>query len=440
MAQISTEIPYQNGIVYGRGVDSLTGMMRGFGVERGPEEEIPNAGGQIITYYLNKVESTADLEKSLGLRARLSAQFGLFGASAKFAFAQDSAFNSYSVFLVARMAVANAFRQIVDVKLDAESGQLLMDGRKERFRELCGDAYVAGLQTGGEFCAVLELRTQSTTDQMELSAKLSGSYALAASGSAEFSTRMREASTNRFLKVSMYQAGGTETTTTNSVDEVLKRVYNYAEGVQAEPVPHAALILDYGTLDLPEGPSPIDVEVARNVLLQYARQNGALLKLQNDINYVRENQDQFISPDINALNAAAADIADRLNKLVDNAKLAADDVRSATYIDVGIPPVQLPQRKEGTATPVTPPEFAVPNLIGQNSRDLYNDPAYAPFREQFNFQAWNEQFVLPSEQPVDIIVSMNPAPGEIRPKGTTIMCGVTWTGGAGTGSAGTPSA
>jgi hypothetical protein len=183
--------------------------------------------------------------------------------------------------------------------------------------------------------------------------------------------------------VSMYQAGGRETTTTNSIDEVLARVFDYAEAVKAAPVPYSALILDYGTLDLPQGPTLVEIETAQIVLMQFVRQRTALLTLQSDISYIRENPEQFVSPDLAALNEAAADIADRLNRLKDNATAAARNVTEAEFIDVGIPAIELPQRKEGTPKP--PPSgipVTVPDFVGGVYGDVYpypNEVSHEPF-------------------------------------------------------------
>ena len=406
MAQISMEVPYSRGMSYGRGFDSLTGRIRGFGLQSATEEAVPDAAGQTIKYYLNKVETVQDLEKSLGLQAEVHAQFGLFGASAKFDFAQSATFNSFSVFLVARVEVTNAFRQIVDPKLDAESSQLLKDGNTSRFAEQLGDCYVSGMLTGGEFCAVLELRTETSTDQQELSASLSGSYGIGASGEVDFSSKVRKATTNRFLKISMYQAGGVETSVTNSVDEVLDRAKGYAAGVQQAPVPYSAQILDYGTLDLPPGPSFIETERARLVLLQFARQRTALLRMQNDISYVRENPDQFMDPDLAALNAAAADCAARLNQLTDNAAVAAGHPADAQYLDVGLPVIQLPQRRPGAPAPVVPPGMAVvPDAIGWTVQKLESSIL-------FSYGSHGDY------NPDAIVVAINPPPGSVVPIGT----------------------
>lgn len=428
MGEISTTVPYSLGMTYGRGFDSLTGRIRGVGLLPAEAQSIPNAGGQVISYYLNKVESTHELEKSIGLDLEANAQFaqfGLFGASAKFSFAEESAFNSYSVFLVARIEVINAFKQVMDPKLDAESWSLLKDGKEERFREQCGDSFVAGLQTGGEFCAVLELRTESTSDQRTLSASLSGSYGVVASGEASFSSRMREATSNRFLKISVFQAGGTETSTTDSVEEILARTKNYAAAVRKNPIPYVAQVLDYGTLDLPAPPNFPQLERARNVLLQYARQRDRLLALLNDLSYIRENPRQFVEPDLPALNAAATDCADRLNGLTDNASAAANSPADARYIDVGLPVITLPARREVSAQvedsggPVAsePTGLRVPDLIGKPFADAY---ALVP---PFNFtpHGWDEALadhlasgpsVVP---PIEawIIERMEPPPGTL---------------------------
>lgn len=432
MPQISMEIPHCDGMTYGRGIDSLTGRNRGMALQAADAQSVPGAGGQKVRYYLNKTESVRELEKSLGLHAEVNAQFGLFGASAKFDFAESSAFNSYSVFLVARVEVENAFQQIIDPNLDAAATKLLEQGNVDRFREQFGDAFVAGLKTGGEFCAVLELRTESTTDQRELSAKLSGSYALAASGEVAFTERMREATSNRFLKVSMYQAGGNETSVTSSVDEILARVKDYAAAVEVEPVPYAALLLDYGTLDLPSGPNVVEVETARTVLVQFARQRTTLLALLNDVTYVRENQEQFVAPDMTALNDLAAVIADKLNTLTDNASVAVSDPASATYVDVGIPAFVAPVRKDG-ASPVDPEE--VPDLVGYSQYEIFgkyseqtdtrvlDDATKARFKQYctlFNFEIVEEPDDPRAAGYGYAIFAQDPAPGVPVAPGSTV--------------------
>jgi hypothetical protein len=341
---VNLVLPYEIGMTYGQGFDSLTGFIRGFGIAHQVPETLPNAGGQTIRYFLNKTEDESELKKQLGLSAEVHAQFGLFGASAKVEFAESSSFNSYSVFLVARVQVQNAFSQLVDAALDDAAKAVYTDQGKERFYEEFGDSYVTGLQTGGEFCAVLELRTTTSEDQRSLSASLSGSYGFAADAEVSFAQKMHEVTQHRFLKISMFQAGGNETSVTNSVDEVLAKVKNYAAAVKGAPVAYQALIVDDRTLDMPRDPNPIELQTAKDVLLQYARQREALLAVLNDISYVRENPEEFVNPDIGKLNEAAADCAARLNRLKDNASVAAQSPQQARYDDVGMPVITLPPR------------------------------------------------------------------------------------------------
>ena len=140
---------------YGLGFNSLTGKIRGDALVPGQAKEIKGVEGQTIRYYLSKVESVEELHTQLGLSAEVNAQFGLFGASAKFDFAQTSTFNSYSVFMVARVEVINAFRQLDGPRLDPPAEALLKPGGdRDRFAEQFGDSFIIGMQTGGEFCAV----------------------------------------------------------------------------------------------------------------------------------------------------------------------------------------------------------------------------------------------------------------------------------------------
>jgi hypothetical protein len=369
---------------YGLGFNSLTGKIRGDALVPGQAKEIKGVEGQTIRYYLSKVESVEELHTQLGLSAEVNAQFGLFGASAKFDFAQTSSFNSYSVFMVARVEVINAFRQLDGPRLDPPAEALLKPGGdQDRFAEQFGDSFIISMQTGGEFCAVMEFRTTSKSDQQSISASLEGSYGLAFDADVSFSHKMRSVAEHRFMKVSMYQAGGTDTTTTNNIEQALAKIKTFAASVETKPVPYSALIIDYRTLDLPAPPTWVDVETARAVLLQFARHRQALLTMLNDIDYVRENNDQFVDPDIPALNAAAAAIATRLNELTANARQAVKDPEHAEHKDVGVPEVELPERNPGAPIEVV----SLVGLRGMTVKTVMD----APTRPYTEYLAWCDQ-------------------------------------------------
>ncbi|MFI2735950.1 hypothetical protein [Streptomyces sp. NPDC018711] len=390
-------------MTYGIGFNSLTGAIRGYPLIRRNPEPIEHAGGQTVRYYLNKVESVEELKTQLGLSVEVDAQFGLFGASAKFEFAKSSAFNSYSVFLVARVEVTNAFQQLIDPAFDEPALELLRkaDGY-EQFRDQFGDSFIFGMQTGGEFCAVLELLTTSQSDQQSLSASLQGSYG-AFGAETSFTQSMRRATENRFLKVSMYQAGGVGTQVTSSVEEVLAKVRTFAAEVQAQAVPYTAKIIDYTTLDAPLV-SWIDRETARTVLIQYAGHRDHLLALLSDIDYVRNNLGQFVNPDIEALNAAAASIAERLDKLTENARTAVEDPKHAKYVDVGQPKFTIPARN-----PSAP--IKVVSLVGlrlYTVRTVMENPK-RPYREYLKWCDENYESgtvaVKPSPEQYEFLIS-----------------------------------
>lgn len=383
MPGLNITVPWSNGVTYGRGFESLTGTVRGFPLNPSEPTEVKNAGGQRVMYYLNKVESMTELKTQLGLSAEVNARFGLFGASAKLDYAESASFNSFSVFLVARVQVTNAFKTLEDAAFDAQAWELLetAEGRK-KFATQFGDSFVSGLSTGGEFCAVLELRTENSADQKSLSSSLSGSYGLAASADVEFSKKIQRATENRFLKISMYQAGGIGSETTNDVNEVLQRAKAFAALVRDHPVPYEAQIVDYDTLDRPAGETWVDQDRAMTVLKQFAAQKDRLLRLLNDINFVRDNMEQFESPDMTTLNDAASDIADRLNRLTDNARQAVRNAEKAEYIDVGMPLFEMPKRAQGVMVEVV-------NLVGlrlSTVRAILQNP----HRSRSEFNAWAE--------------------------------------------------
>lgn len=159
-------VPYRQGMDYGVGIDTPSGDARNAGVVF-ETTEIEGAGGSIVTFSLSRIETDEDLQESLGLSASASGGIGLFSASASMNFAKACHVHNNSVFLLASVEVSRAYRQIRKPRLDDDAKRVLAEEGADstRFREMYGDVFVRGIQTGGRFFACVEVITSGRSSR-----------------------------------------------------------------------------------------------------------------------------------------------------------------------------------------------------------------------------------------------------------------------------------
>ena len=75
----------------------------------GTPTTIQHAGGDTVSFRMTQVSTMSDIETALGIDAQASGSCGLFGASARFDYAQKCSINSSSVFLIGSVQVTQAF-------------------------------------------------------------------------------------------------------------------------------------------------------------------------------------------------------------------------------------------------------------------------------------------------------------------------------------------
>lgn len=115
------------GMAFGTGAD-LGGQIFGDALVRTTPEDIPGDGGQTEDIFITLVERQEDLCKALNLSTSVSASYGSFGGSGKFDLSEEMHVHSYSVSLVIRATVLNAFSQMRDVKFGPEALSIIKNG------------------------------------------------------------------------------------------------------------------------------------------------------------------------------------------------------------------------------------------------------------------------------------------------------------------------
>ena len=119
-----SEVPFLDGMDFGKGVDTLELTPRGIGVADANGAQpaaVSGGGGDTIVFRLQRTESVEDLYSALNLNTSVAAVFGLFGGDATFDFAESQRFHSFSQFAVASITVTKAFKKIPRPQLDPAS-------------------------------------------------------------------------------------------------------------------------------------------------------------------------------------------------------------------------------------------------------------------------------------------------------------------------------
>jgi hypothetical protein len=338
-----------DGMAFGTGVD-LGGQIFGDGVVRTQPEVV--GGGQTTDIFLTLVDSQEDQDKALNLSTDVSAAFGLFGGSAKFDLSQKMHFHQFSITLIIRATVVNAFTQMRDVQLTESAKALIQNGDMKRFRERFGDFFVRGLRTGGEFCAILQIIGRDQDDQDNVRAALQAGGILggvAASTNDSFSTVVKKATLHRETRLRHVQIGGEQTASINP-EEMVAHALKFATGVrEGQSEAFTALVVPYETLDLPQGANFIDIMAAKETLeLLMRRRRDALTRL-TAFDFVLSHPEQFVIPSGTNINAIIGRFENAVAKLTSAASRCVNaplesQASLQSISDLDIPLDELPPR------------------------------------------------------------------------------------------------
>lgn len=353
MADQSTNIPFANGMNYGMGVNLLNGDIPGKAVDAGQITSPTNAKGLTTIYNLTIVRSFEELYNSLGISVEASGHYGLFGASGKFSYAEESKLNSQATFLLARCVVQNPFTQAENAQILPEAADLLRQGQVDKFKGRFGDGFVRGMQTGGEFFAIISITSSTQEEQESLAASLQAKYggiftSVEASASLDENTKSKVSKSE--LRVSTFQRGGTgdEQSLTADIEAVMARLKAFPAQVQNNPVPYEVQVANYNTLALPDGPNPIDIQAQKDALVDYAKIQVKLLSIRNDIEFIQLHPQFYLSsPAHSVLTAWNEFVTDQINQLVRHASKCVDNpVGGCDLFALKLPEnFSLPERK-----------------------------------------------------------------------------------------------
>jgi hypothetical protein len=291
-------VPF-NGHVIGEGFNSDTVERVGTGLTVPTVGDDPIAPGQTAVFKFQMLTSQASLEKALNIGAEVEARYALFSGGAKFSFAENSAVNTTSTYIVASCMVTNALRFGSGFTPTESAARLIAAGDLDGFKTAFGDRFTQALHTGGEFHALVRVTSSNVEHQRKISAslhaELNGLIA-AASFKGSFEHAQSDSSSHTEVDIQVHQTGGVGDqvqipgTEANRIREHMNR---FAAAAHANAAAYEAELLTYDTLALPFPPLE-ELEEKRRVLEGCLVRRQAYWSAISDLTFAQSEDAQLI--------------------------------------------------------------------------------------------------------------------------------------------------
>lgn len=363
----------------GMGFNSKTGLAVGSPLKAFTVVENPSAPGSEVTSSISIVSTHEELQESLGMSFEAQGRYGLVSGSAKAKFAENTNFNSMSTFVIASVVVENPLRRGKNFEITDSAKELLDAVQMEKFERAFGDSFVRGLQTGGEFYAVVRITSVSSSTQAALSTVLQAEYnGLATSG--EFRLAFEKAqssaqSRSEFTSVMYQRAGsGLEISPTVTIEEVIARFKKFPQIAAESASAYETEIATYDTIPLPV-PTPVEQEAFLEALADARDRKMRYIQIRNDLEFAFRFPEFFDEPPTpDTLTAATNVYTNLMNAVTQHAiKLSRGQMNPPQFFDPGLltpplaEPAPIPLKKKNLQGEVADAPNAMPNLVGQLS-------------------------------------------------------------------------
>lgn len=368
-------VPYSRGYDYGIGADLASGspMNR---VIKNEISGVEGGTGATVSFRVERIQTTEELERSLGIDVEANygaAAFGA-GASARFSFAKKQKVQSTSLFMTAVAQVELGFVSIDDARLTPEAEAIV--GQADVFASRFGNMFVRGIGRGGLFVGVFRMETSSSEQSQDISGEIGGSYGLF---SAEAKTKFQEIQKKHQIEINvdMYHEGGpTNLKITDMRDplQILDQMNAFLDSFHTQPdavaVPYFVTLAPITIAHGPLPPNAAELQHAQDVLAACAKARSRLIDKINLLEYIMDNVGRYDFPvgvDQNAIRAAMQDYQADLDLVADCASTAIRSPAKASMPAVfaqsvgttypkGVLPQQMPLPK--AAAMVAMPDFS----------------------------------------------------------------------------------
>lgn len=295
-------VPF-TGHVIGEGFNSDAVERVGTALVAGRVGDDPLAPGQTAVFKFQMLTSQASLEKALNIGAEVEARYALFSGGAKFSFAESSAVNSTSTYIVASCVVTNALRFGSDFRPNDSAQALIKAGDREGFKAAFGDRFTQALHTGGEFHALVRITSSNVEHQRQIAASLHAELNGLAFGGG-FKASLQKAQTDvqshTELDIQIHQTSGVGAQIQipgTDADRIRDYMNRFATAAHESAAAYEAELLTYESLALPF-PPPMELEERRVVLEDCLARRQRYWSAISDLTFAQSEDADLIFEDL----------------------------------------------------------------------------------------------------------------------------------------------
>ena len=228
-------------LLIGQGLNSATGEQGALCVAYDPDKEASeltsaagNEAGQKVSYVLQQVTSIESLKKAAKVDASASFGWGVFSSDATASLISSGEFTQYNNFVYAEISVYNAFQALKSRNLRAQPALAWAKAGPDVFVDHCGDEYIYGRQTGGDFAAIIQFSSTNESDQQTVSGAINIAIAPFGGGSADFMSALQKLQRISTSRVMVVRNGGMGDIP--DVADLVEAVRKFPDAVKAHPV------------------------------------------------------------------------------------------------------------------------------------------------------------------------------------------------------------
>ncbi|MGH9744479.1 MAG: hypothetical protein ACRD59_00035 [Candidatus Acidiferrales bacterium] len=328
---------------FGVGFDSLFAITKQpCVVYSGNPNELASVGGtgQSATLKLTHATTSQEFAQSLKVGGSASFGFGVYSGNLAVDYFQSQRYSRFAEFLTEDLHVENQAQFLKQAVLTLEAKKAAAKGFAA-FQSLCGDQYIAGLVTGGDFTAVLEATSDSEQEQQQMSASFSASaWGNTVSGSV--AQQMQSWKDSGRLSISIVRKGTFEPLPSFDVQALQDYIRGFPPKVVPEPAGHPWAVLVV-TKSYDGLVSFAITDTQRRALEQMSQYLADVLKRRAGLAYIAAHEDLFGGVDEAKLTAELGILQKTILNLTSDAKDCAGSAakcKTTTYPDVA----ELPQR------------------------------------------------------------------------------------------------
>ena len=247
-----------------------------------PDDDNPDV--QSVYFRMSHVTDSEDLFRSLKIDASASFSSGAYSGNASVSYATSKTMSRYHEFLLINEEVTNLTQFLKSTNLTDKAAKVVKDPFK--FRAMCGDQFIVGIQTGGTFSAILNATANSEQEQTSVA----GTFSAAAYGNSldvKTVSEFKDVVKHNSLDITVLRQGPHENVTND-----LDKIRDYVETIRlAKPTEEHLGNSDdhkkYGSLGpVISGKKGIFLDAAGTQYMRLERLSGGL-------EYMRDEQGPF---------------------------------------------------------------------------------------------------------------------------------------------------